>query len=99
MVRMIHVPHALLRGDVPEERNDGERHPARHPDIWDRQHRLIKSREKDRRCTVQISAATEMMRMGRTVGYIDGITDAENTSSNDSQDRDDDSRLYFSGNW
>ena len=45
----------LLRGDVPEERNDGERHPACHPDIRDCRHPVVKSRGKDRRCTVRVS--------------------------------------------
>jgi len=56
------------------------------------------SPERNIDAAVQISAATGVTRIRRTVGNIDGIPDTKNTSSNDSQDRDDDRSLYFSGN-
>jgi hypothetical protein len=46
----------------------------------------------------RISGAAEATRKRRTVGNIEGISDAENASGNNSQDRDDNSRLNFSGN-
>jgi hypothetical protein len=98
MIKNDPCTHAF-RVDVPEERDDGERHPAHHPDIRDRGHRLVKSRDEDRRYTVRISAVGGSgTRPRRTVGNIDCISNADNTTSNDSQDRDDNSGLYFSDN-
>lgn len=45
----------LTRGDVPEERNDGEGHPAHHSNVRERGHRFVKAGNEDRRWTVWIS--------------------------------------------